>query len=95
MTTSTLTSGNLSDDFVITNDGDIQVIISNASVFAGAIFRIEYEADGAVFIPIEESRTTEAYSRIYTFKAGTIRLALIGNPDTGDSTTNIVVDVKA
>ena len=95
MTTFTLTNANRTEDFTVAVDGDVQVIISEDSVFSGAIFRIKYETDsGGVFIPIAESRATEPHSRIYRFKAGDIRLALIGNPDEGDTPTNIVVDVK-
>lgn len=95
MATSTLTSGNLSDEIVIVSDSDVQVLISDDSVFAGAIFRIEYETiTPGIFIPVDNTRTSKAYSRIYTFKAGKIKVALIGNPDTGDGVTNVVIDVK-
>ncbi len=92
MSTFNLTGSNLSEDFVIATDGDIQVLISNDSAFEGASFHLEYETDvGGVFIPVPATSTRDAYSRIYTFKAGNLRLQLAGNPT---AETNVVVDVK-
>jgi hypothetical protein len=92
MATHTLTIANPSQEITLSTDGDVQVIISDDSDFSGAIFRIEYETDtSGVYIPIGHSRTTVEYSRIYTFKAGKIKLTLVGNPS---AASLLVVDVK-
>lgn len=95
MTTVTLTSSQPEVVFNLPEDGDVQVLLSDDSSFAGAIFRLEYETDTpSTYFPIPDTRTTEPYSRIYSFKSGNLKLSLAGNPDSGDGITEILVDIK-
>ncbi len=95
MTTYTLTKSSPEQLFNLNVDSDVQVLISDDSEFEGAIFRIEHETDDLdTFIPVPGTRTTQPYSRIFMFTSGKLKLTLIGNPDKGDGTTNVVVDVN-
>jgi len=92
MATHTLTKAAPTQEFILANDGDVQVIISDDSVFTSlAKFSLEYETDAAtVFIAVPGTDTVEPYSRIYTFKAGKIQLTL----EEGNDETSVTVDIK-
>jgi hypothetical protein len=92
MATITLTKVAPSSVFVMDADGDAQVIISSDSVFTGlAVFRMEVEtATPGTYIPIPDTQTVVPYARIYTFKAGNIRLSLVG----ADSDNTVTIDIN-
>ncbi len=92
MATHTLTKASPSQEFTMANDGDVQVIISNECSFNGnAYFQLELESEVAtVFLPILETRTSHPYAKIFTFKAG--KLKLVAN-NFGDE-DSLIVDIQ-
>ncbi len=92
MATHTLTQASPQQDFILLSDGDVQVFISTDSVFTSfSKFEILYETDTpGTFIPVPGTDTTIPYSRVYTFKAGTLRLNLAG----ANAKTSVTVDIK-
>lgn len=91
MATHTLTKASPTQVFNHASDGDLQVIISQDSTFAGATFSLEYEtATATVYIPIPATSTDKPSSNLYTFKAGNIKLKVSNASDN----TSVVADIR-
>jgi hypothetical protein len=92
MATVTLTKANPTAVFEVVADGDVQVIISSKSNFTGlAVFSLQYETvTPGTYIPVPDTASAFPYARIYTFKAGNLKLTLEG----ANSVNTVKVDIK-